>query len=384
MNLEGNSSLVQIKDSRLSSWKEIVRPMQQFTLYLIVFLLVSLTGCMEFENRIVLQLDGSAIIKEKISVHKELLDFTDDSGKPMIMAYLEKSACEERAKNFGKGAVLKSHALKNINGGVKTLEAEYTIPDINDLNLINPFLCYTNYKDMGFAKFVLKPSYATWHSYGFDNAGMVTLSVVTEKKGEGQKGVGRGEPLIKPPAPAILQKYRNLQPVFKELMKEFRVSVVFECYAPVMTNYGLRDRTSQPRSCEIFSFSGSDYDNAGGLLLDNDEIMQELLRQKFWDYNFIKTAQDFANNMTVPVICDGGSPYANYGTGGRGICFKPSKFMFQKYFEGKILDLGPWLKHVKVPAEFDKIGFDPDKDTRKVPAKSATPPPAEPAEVPAK
>lgn len=341
-------------------------------------LFLSLTGCMEFENRIILQLDGSAVIKETIRVHKELLDFTDESGKPIIMNYLEKSTCEERAKAFGTGAVLKSHAIKSLNGGVKILEAEYTIPDINNLYIINPFLCYTNYKDMGFAKCQIKPSYATWHAYGFDNAGMVTFNVVTEKPGVGQKGVGKGEPLIKPPSPAILQKYRNLQPVFKELMKEFKVSVVFECYAPVMTNYGLRDRTSQPRSCEIFAFSGENYDNAGGLLLDNDEIMQELLRQKFWDYNFIRTAQDFANNMTVPVVCDGGSPYAQYGAGGRGICFKPSKVLFQRYFEGKTLDLGPWLKHEKVQADFEKIGYDPDKDTRKVPVKP-TPAPAEKA-----
>jgi hypothetical protein len=343
---------------------------------ILVVLLFAFTGCMKIENRIIIQFDGSAVIKEKISVHKELLHFTDDSGNPLIVPFLEKAACENRAKAFGTGTVLKSHSIKNINGGVKVMEAEYTIPDINNLYLINPFLCYTNYKEMGYAKFSLKPSYATWHSYGYGNAGLMVLDVVPEKPGVGQKGVGKGEPKIKTPSPVDLQKYRNLQPVFKNLMKDFKVSVVFESYAPIMTNYGYRDRTSAPRSCEILSFSGEDYDNAGGLLLDNDEVMQELLRQKFWDYNFIRSAQDFANNMTVPVICDGGSPYANYGAGGRGICFKPSKIMFDKYFEGKILDLGPWLKHEKVPADFAKIGYDPAKDTRKVPTKT-TPTPAE-------
>ena len=350
--------------------------MSKFLMAVLFLVMIAFTGCMKIENRIIIQLDGSAVVKESIRIHKELLDFVDDAGNPIIMAYLEKPACEERAKAFGVGAVLKSHSIKNLNGGVKLLEAEYTLPDINNVCIINPYLCYTNYKDMGSAKLVLKPSYATWHSYGFDNAGLVTVRVATEKPGTGQKGIGKGEPMIKPPSPAILQKYRNLQPVFKNLMKEFKVSVVFESYAPIQTDFGLRDRTSQPRSCEIFSFSGADYDNAGGMLLDNDEIMQEILRQKFWDFNTIRAAQDFANNMTVPVICDGGSPYAHYGAGGRGICFKPSKQLFQKHFEGKILDLGPWLKHEKIPADFEKIGYDPEKDTRKVPAKAA-PAPAE-------
>ena len=79
---------------------------------LLALIFVSLTGCMEIENRIIIQLDGSAVIKENIRVHKELLDFSDDSGKPIIMAYLEKPACEERAKAFGVGAVLKSHSIK--------------------------------------------------------------------------------------------------------------------------------------------------------------------------------------------------------------------------------------------------------------------------------
>jgi hypothetical protein len=328
---------------------------------------------MEIENRIILQLDGSAVIKENIRIHKELLDFTDDSGKPLIMNYLEKSVCENRAKDFGTGAVLRSHSLKSLNGGVKLLEAEYTISDINNLNIINPFLSYTNYKDMGFAKFLIKPSYLTWNGHGFDNAGMMSISVITEKPGVGQKPISKGEPRLKSPTPVTLQKYRDLQPIFVELMKEFKISVVFESYAPIMTNYGLRDKPAQPRACEIFAFSGADYDNAGGMLLDNEEIMQELLRQKFWDYNLIRTVSDFPNNLTVPVISEAGSPYGNYGTGARTICFKPSKPLFQKYFEGQILDLG-YPKNEKVPAEFEKIGYDPEKDTRKVTPKATTNP----------
>jgi hypothetical protein len=96
--------------------------------------------------------------------------------------------------------------------------------------------------------------------------------------------------------------------------------------------------------------------------------MQELLRQKFWDNNFVRAVQDFPNNMTVPVITDAGSPYGNWrGTGGVGIFFRPSKAMFQKYFEGKSLDYDQWQSSGKNihPAVFEKIGFDPEKDTMK-------------------
>jgi hypothetical protein len=359
-------------------------PMNKMFFLILFFVIISITGCMEIETKIIMQQDGSAVIKETIRFHKELLDFTDESGKAIVVQFIEKPACEERTKSFGKGTVLVSHSIKNLNGGVRALEAEYKIPDINDLYVINPYLCFTNYKEMGDAKFTLTPLYKS-NPYGGGNAGEMCLNITTEKPGVGQKVVGAGQPLIKPPSPSILQKYRNLQPIFKDSMKEFKVLVSFQCYAPLYTGFGYRDRSSKPRSCEIFSFSGADYDNTGGLLLDNDEIMQELLRQKFWDINFVRTAQAFPNNATVPVMTDAGSPYAGWrGTSGVGIFFRPTKAMFQKYFEGKKLDYNQWGSDGKnaVPAEFDKIGFDPAKDTMKSAQqeeKVTVPKPEEPA-----
>lgn len=364
--------------------------MNKFIIFIITIFLMTLTGCMEVETRIIMQLDGGAIVKETIKVHKELLDFKDDAGNPVIMQFLEKKACEDRAKLMGATVSLTNHAIKSLNGGVKMCEAEYKISDIRELNVINPFLCYSNYPQMGAAKFTLTPVMMTNY---FGKCGEVMINVTTEKPGTSdQKRWQRGEPLIKIPSPAILQKYRILQPVFKDLMKEFKVSVIFESYASLYTNFGLRDRTSQPRSCELFSFSGSDYDNEGGMLLDNDEIMQELLRLKFWDLNFVRAAEAFPNNNTTPVVTGYGSPYGNTwgaGGGGVGVCFKASKQLWARYFEGKTLDLGPWMKNEKVPADFEKFGFDPEKDTRKTSVKTpAAPAPAtegaKPAEEPKK
>jgi len=334
-------------------------------LFPFLLLICLATGCMEIENRIVMQLDGGAIIKETILIHKELMDYTDDSGRPIIMKYLEKPACEDRAKAFGKNTVLLTHVIKNLNDGVKSLEAEYKIADINDLYVINPYLSFTNYKEMGLAKFSFKPILKSSNGYG--TAGNMALNIETEKPGVAQKRIGKGEPKVPPPSPSVLQKYRNWQPIFKDSMKNFRVSVIFECYASVYPNYGLRERPSHPRKCEILSFSGGDYDNLGGLLLDNDEIMQELLRLKFWDYNLITASQDFESNLTVPVISDGGSPYQKYGSGGRVITFKPSKAIFDKHFAGKKIDYDIWQSSGKniVDADFSKIGFDPAKDTMK-------------------
>lgn len=342
--------------------------MNNFCTFIFLLIAVMITGCMEIETKIIMQLDGGAVIKETIRVHKELLDFTDDQGNSLVMPFLEKPACEERAAIFGTGTVLTKQEIKNLTGGVKVLEAEYKIPDINNLYVVNPYLSYTNYREMGKAKFLLAPLYKS-QAYTGARAGQMSLSITTEKQGAGQKAVGKGEPRIPIPAPVELQKYRNLQPIFKDLMKEFKISVSFQCYASLHTCFGYRDRSSKPRSCEIFSFSGADYDNTGGLLLDNDEIMQELLRQKFWDYNFVRAFQDFPNNMTVPVVSDSGSPYAGWkGSSIVGIFFPPTKAMFQKYFEGKSLDYSEWgpsKPENLVPALFEKIGFDPAKDTMK-------------------
>lgn len=337
--------------------------MQKLIKLSILFLFVSVTGCMEIENRIIIQMDGSAVIKESIKIHRELLDFNDESGKPIMMVYLEKTACENRAKAFGIGAVLKSHAIKNLNNGVKLLEAEYFIPDINNLNLINPFISYGNFKDMGLAKFVLRPKYTvnpSDHPYGV--SGQMSVLIVSEKKGIVPSDTTR-------PSPLVLQQFRDLQPIFKDLLKEFKISVIFESYAPIVTSYGYRNKQSAPRSCEIFSFSGADYDRSGGLILDNDEIMQELLRQSFWEENIVNTTKDFANNLSVPIICTDG-PFVDYRIAkiaSRGISFKPSRQMFDKYFEGKNID----TYSVRTPfkAEFDKIGFDPAKDFRNNPKK---------------
>jgi hypothetical protein len=190
----------------------------------------------------------------------------------------------------------------------------------------------------------------------------MTVSIVSEKKGVVPSDTTR-------PSPLVLQQFRDLQPIFKDLLKEFKISVIFESYAPIVTSYGYRNKQSAPRSCEIFSFSGADYDRSGGLILENDEIMQELLRQSFWEENIIKTTKDFANNLSVPVICTAG-PYVHYtfaGTSTRGISFKPSRQMFDKYFEGKNIDT--WSVRTPFKAEFDKIGFDPTKDFRNNPKK---------------
>jgi len=341
---------------------------QQLRGVLIFILLITFSGCMEIENRIILQLDGSAVIKENVRIHKELLAYSDDSGKAFILEYLEKSACEDRANAFGKGTVLRKHSLKNLKDGVKLLEAEYYIPDITDLYIINPYLGFTNYAEMGSCKLSIAPSYQ--NSPG-TIAGMLYLSIVPEKRGVGQQKIKANEPLIKPPSPIVLQKYRSLQPVFKHLMKHFKLSVIFEAYDTVDTNFGVRGKGSRPKSCEILSFSGSDYDNLGGLILDNDDIMQEVLQQKFWDYNFIKTAQNFRNNLSGPVVSDEGSPYAHYHRGeGAIISFKPSKHYFQKFFEGKELNLGQHQKFKIIKAEFDQIGYDPNKDIKNVSLKS--------------
>lgn len=333
---------------------------------LVVGLIFICCGCMEIETKIILQLDGSAVVKETIKLHKELLDFVDESGKPIMATFLEKPACESRAKLFGEGATLVNHSIKNLNDGVRCLEAEYKIGDINNLNIVNPYLSFTNYKDMGVAKFKLYPKMKSGPNDG--TAGQMCLEIITEKKGEYQKRIEKGEERIKPPIPSVLQKYRDLQPVFRDLLKDFKLSVTFQCYSAVNLFTGYRDRTSNPRSCEIFSFSGKQFDNTGGLLIDNDEIMQELLRLKFWDYNFSNAYRDFANNATVPVISALGSPYASYHMNASlRIFFKPSKVMFDKHFAGKKIDYDVWQSTGKniFDADFNKIGFDPAKDTMK-------------------
>ena len=324
---------------------------------------------MEIENRFVVALDGSAVLKETIRVHKELLSFLDESGNPIMVSFLEIGAFEERAKVFHADCVLRTHSLKTLNGGGKLLEAEYFIPYLNNVNVINPYICFSNYKDLGVAKLVMFAD-LIWGGGGDGVGGKrVGINIQTAKR-------GIPETNFAPPSPIILQKFRNLQPVFKSLMKEFKISLSFESYAPVNTNYGMRDGNSRPRSTEMFSFSGADYDNGGGLLLDNDEIMQELLRQKFGSPNFLRAADTFVNNATVPIMCSRGSLFiADNHISGRGVGFQPSKKLFTDLFEGKLV--GGWSE-TPILADFKRIGYDPDTDPRMIPKKEGVAP-TEPA-----
>ena len=157
---------------------------------------------MEIEKRNVVGIDGSAVLKETIRVHKELLSFLDESGKPIMISFLEKGACEERAKVFHAECVLRNYSLKTLNGGGKVLETEYYIPYLNNVNVINPFICFNNYKDLGSAKMVMFAD-LIWGGGGDGVGGKrVGINIQTEKRGLPETNFAN-------PSPIILQKFRN-------------------------------------------------------------------------------------------------------------------------------------------------------------------------------
>jgi len=354
----------------------------KFLALILIGLCISFTGCIEINTRYAYQKDGSVIIKEEVVLTRRLLDFKDKAGKSLLLKHIEKAACEERAKLYGPGTTVISHKIKKIPGGATVLNAEYKNADMAKVFLVSPFVSFTNYKDTRMAKFRVKPMYKS-DAYGA-KAGQIELRIMSLKKGIGMKRPVKDGPPILPPDPAFLQNYRDLQPIFKDLLKDFKVSVIFESYASVYTGYGYRGRGSQPKKCEILSFSGKDYDKFGVSILDNDEIMHELLRHEFGEKNIIGTVAQFSRNKTVPVMIMNGSRHARWGVRPY-IALHPSRILFDKYFKGKSLNYNAWgvRKTDKlIPAKYENIGF--DRGRKKKETKKEVPPEKKPEKTPAK
>ena len=326
---------------------------------LLLVLPAALTGCMHLDTHIRVQADGGATITEKLRFSRRLLDLSGKDGSDLdLLSLLGKAAAEQRVKQMGQGANLVSHDLKEVEGGAKESIAVYKIADLNELHYVSPWLAYVDYPANNVVRCKFEPVYKS-RPYQGAKAGEMTLSFYHLKPPKGDPPLPKDAPPPAPPAPRELQVFREIQPMFRDMLKNFKLKLTVEAYCPIARcGLGLRNPGSAPKSVDLINFSDKNLDKLGGGFLENEEVMLDLVRGELGSVDIVEHIKNFAQNETLPVFLPFGSRNM-WWLGSGDIPFKPSRALFDKYFTGKKLDYSEWQasppeKHVT--AEFEAIG----------------------------
>jgi len=312
---------------------------------------VWLAGCIELKTHVRLHADGSATITERVRFSKQLLDLASKEGENLRLApLLEKKTALDRVKLMGEGAQLVSHKVTEVAGGAKESVTVYKIPNIGDLTYVSPFLGRAGYPHR--ARFTISPNLK--NAYKGYRAGEMTVHIraygVKESRPVPKRG--RDAPVPKPPSPEAVQPYRELTPIFRDMLKDFHVRLIFECFAPLRSQEGIRGGVAwmSPLVCNVRKATIVDFDDKlmdkyGYRFIENEELMIDLLRWDLGSPTMQTHLRDWQSNTTLPVL-----------RSGMTLWFPPSKQLFDKYFVGKTLDYGE-KGGGKRKANFNRIGF---------------------------
>lgn len=319
--------------------------------------LLSLTGCMQIDTRVKLNEDGSATITEKVRFSRKLLDLSGPTGSDTdIAGLLNKEIAQARAKNLGTGCTLVSYEVADAEGGAKEALAVYKIDDITELRYVSPYLAYVDYETNRTVKFVLEPKMKSSHE-GW-TAGEIALRIELLKRGVEYPKIklNPGERPPPGPSPKSVQLFRDMAPMFQDMLKEFKLKLRFECYAPIHTQFGIREAGTAPKYVDIINVTDKDLDKYGTSFFENEEIMLEVVQRAFHGDTIADHVKEWSKNTTVPVFPNWGAPKRAW-TVGSSIVFRPSQHYFKKFFDGKTLDFVDHFGSHPRPANFDEIRF---------------------------
>ncbi|MFO7898375.1 MAG: hypothetical protein R6V58_04865, partial [Planctomycetota bacterium] len=256
----------------------------------------------------------------------------------------------QRVQQMGEGAKLVSHKIRDAEKGAKESVSVIEVPHINNFRYVSPYLARYNYPKHNVLKCHMFPVYeTTWYGRIAGQVAVKFQPASSERPPRRKKD----EPPPKGPTPVDLQVYRDLQPVFQDMMKGLQLRLVFESYAPLRFRqyYRYRGQRAGTKEYDLIDFSADDLDRHGFEFLGNEEIMLELLRLKLGGGDIQATTKGHAGNLTVPVYHPSGIPE---------VYFRPSRRFFDKHLKGKTLK---FTKRQGGPrkADFKQIGYHPKK-----------------------
>ncbi len=318
-------------------------------------------GCMQVETRVKLNPDMTATVTERVRFSRRLLDLAGDR-KGELLKLLSKESALKRMKKMGAGISLSSHRLRDAEGASKESLTVFKLKKLDDFKYVSPWPGYSTWPENHVIKCKVEAILRNRDVYN-EKPGDMAVSFLHLKRPPRVPSVRelteprKGEKPRKEPAPLELQMYRELGPVFRDMLKGFQVRFTFESYAPVLSRLGVRDKRAGARGVDLINFSDKNLDTWGGRFLENEELMLDLVRWELDSVDIGRHVTGFAGNRTLPV-------YLRRGGHGTRICFRPSRAFFDKYMAGKTLS-SPWWRGRTEKADFAKIGWRPRKTKKK-------------------
>jgi len=316
------------------------------------------TGCLQLETRIKVLEDGTATVTERLRFSRRLIDLAGEQ-EAELLRMLSKEAALERMKHMGEGIRLVSHELRDTEGASKESLAVFQVDDLNTFQYVSPWFAYLDYPENSVVKCKMEPLYKG-RPYAEGHAGMISVSFHHLKEPKRERKPEEGEPPPKGPSPLESQVYRELGPVFRDMLRGFQLRLTFEAFSPVMSGLGVRGQRAGATAIDLICFTDRDMDKWGGQFVENEEILLDLVRWQLGSDDIASHVHDYPNNLTLPVYAPLGSKHM-WWLGGTSISFPPSRQLFEKYFKGKKLDFSQWQpsppeKHV--PATWERIGWE--------------------------
>lgn len=280
----------------------------------------AVAGCLQVDVNVTLQHDGGATVTERLHVSRALLELDQAVGGPGAGAHLERAAAQQRMKSMGKGVVLTSHETVAREDGSRESVTVYNIPDVEDLRLPNPFLQDGNPAPM--VRFHFSPTYSRPPRHW----SLPVLSVRL-RPAEDTPRPPEGESVLPPSAtPLDRQAYRDLQPIFADLLQDFRIRVTLT--VPDQPRVGTSP--AGERTMTLLDINDRQTDRHAELFFENEEIMLALLQYRVNDEAVTGHTRHFPGNPQLPVLRGTSLPYHS-----STLSIRPTKHQYRKYYAGR-------------------------------------------------
>jgi len=321
-------------------------------------LLLGAGGCLQIEARLKLLEDGTATLTERVRFSRRLIDLAGKE-EDALLALLSKQAVLERMGRMGKGIRLVRHEVRDAEGASRESLAIFAIDDLNGFQYMSPWPAYLDYPENNTVRCKMEPLYKG-RPYAQGSAGMISVSFHHLAKPKAEERLPEDAPPPKDVSPLECQAYRELAPMFRDMLKGFQVRFTFETFSPVMSGLGVRGRRAGATSVDLINVTDRDRDKWGALFLENEELMLDLVRWQLGSRDIATHVREHATNLTLPVFMPFGSRHM-WWTGGHNIAFPPSRQLFDRHFKGRKLDFSQWQpsppeKHEL--ATWERIGWE--------------------------
>src|SRR5574341_933448 len=223
-----------------------------------VISVLALCGCLQIDTLIKLHEDGSATITEKVRFSRRLLDLSGAPGSDNdIAGLLSKDAALERVKHMGKGCTLVRYDVADAEGGSKEAVAVYKIEDITELRYVSPFLAYKDYESNNAVKVAIRPKLANDQN-GPGGVLLLEFQPLKRPVEHPRTDLKPGEKPPPGPSPRSLQMARDLGPMFKDMLTDFKLKMTFESYDKLRSLFGIRGENAATQSIDLINITDKD------------------------------------------------------------------------------------------------------------------------------